>query len=160
MKQIMSIDPGNIHSAYVIWDGKRILDFNKIENEELIKKLEEFCNFSFDFAIEKIASYGMISGASIYDTCEIVGRIQQKLIDSQKGYSANIHKVFRREVKLHICGSLKAKDANIIQALKDRFEPDLQPKQRPKGVLKGLKSDCWQAFALAVYYYDNFIAKK
>jgi len=59
------------------------------------------------------------------------------------------------DVKMHLCNSSRAKDSNIRQALIDRFEPDLPPKCRPKGILKGISKDCWQALALAVYWWDT-----
>jgi hypothetical protein len=63
--------------------------------------------------------------------------------------------VYRKDVKLHICGSVRAKDSNIIQALKDRFEPGLEPRKKPKGILKGITKDCWQCLALAVTFIDT-----
>lgn len=64
----------------------------------------------------------------------------------------------RLPVKLHHCHDSKAKDANIVQALIDRFASG-QP-NRGKGTVKspgwffGFKDDIWQAYALAVYAAD------
>lgn len=153
---VFSIDPGNIESAYTIWNGKEILEFGKVKNEELISILSDpkMKHVKYHFVIEMIASYGLATGASIYDTCVFIGRYYQKIIDTYP-VIPNLSLVFRREVKMHLCHSMKAKDGNIRQALIDRFEPELQAKQRPKGILKGLTADCWQAFALAVTYYDQ-----
>ena len=155
-KIIFAIDPGNICSGYVIWNGAKILEFGKIPNEELLEKVFYYASTqsNYKFIIENVASYGMSVGQEVFSTCIWIGRYFQKIIDN----TVFVHKpflVFRREVKLHLCGSNRAKDTNIIQALKDRFEPDLQPKKRPIGILRGLTKDCWQAFALAVTYYDQ-----
>jgi len=56
----------------------------------------------------------------------------------------------RIDVKRELLGTVKGNDGDIIRYLKDRFEPGLKPRQRPKGKLKGIAEDCWQALALAV----------
>jgi hypothetical protein len=155
-KIICGIDPGNIESAYCIWNGVKVLEFGKVKNEILLDNTITFknCYPKIYFAIEMIASYGLAVGAEVFSTCVWIGKFEQKILDSYP-ITENVIKVFRKEVKMHICHSMKAKDTNIRQALIDRFEPELQAKQRPKGLLKGLTADCWQAFALAVTYYDQ-----
>jgi len=98
--------------------------------------------------IEQVASMGMPVGASVFETVFWSGRFCQ-------AWSKPFHRMKREVVKMHLCGSMRAKDSNIIQALKDRFEPDLRPRQRPKTILRGLKGDLWQAFALAVTWVDR-----
>ena len=153
---ILAIDPGPVESAYVIWDGHQILAFNKCSNSVLLYQLYNQVTLS-DYGppadvciIEQIKSYGMPVSDSIFDTVYWSGRFREAWAD--KGY---FDRIPRREVKLHLCGSMRAKDGNIIQALKNRFESDLKPRQRPKGILKGMRSDIWQALALAVYWSDT-----
>lgn len=160
---VLAIDPGTTESAYVVWDGEieELKEFGKVDNLELLQIIGRYtyvnildCN---SFCIEKIASYGMAVGQTTFDTCVWSGRFIQQWINNSTSFSEKPIEVFRKDVKMHLCGQTRAKDSNIIQALKDRFEPDLKPRQRPKGILKGLKADIWQAFALAVYYHDiNF----
>ena len=65
----------------------------------------------------------------------------------------------RLKVKQHICHDSRAKDSNIIQALVDRFA--YGQRNRGKGIKKepgffyGFKADIWQAFALAVTFFDQ-----
>jgi hypothetical protein len=67
--------------------------------------------------------------------------------------------VYRRDVKLHHCHSAKAKDANITQALIDRFAPGVPNRGKgtkaEPGWFYGFKADIWAAYALAVYVADT-----
>jgi hypothetical protein len=146
--KILAIDPGNEESAYVLWDGKKILDFGKVSNFVLLENKLKPDDFDFPYdhcCIEMVASYGMPVGKTVFDTVFWIGR-----------FFENCHAVcliYRKEVKIHLCGQTRAKDSNIIQALKDRFG-DKGTKKAP-GLTYGLSKDVWQAFALAVYYYDT-----
>ena len=145
--KILAIDPGNIESAYVLWDGSKIIEFDKWSNNVLKNYIgNKLIPLDYDqCAIEMVASYGMSVGQTIFDTCVWVGRFQEN--------AHNVNLIFRREVKLHLCGQTRAKDSNIIQALKDRFG-EKGTKKNP-GLTYGLSKDVWQAFALAVYFYDT-----
>ena len=155
--KIFAVDPGNEKSAYAIWDGHSILKAEKLINDEM-KQMIEWKSSSEDYdmvAIEKIESYGMPIGATVIDTAVWIGRFIEALQGVRNDYPhQKIILIPRKQVKLHLCNATRAKDSNVIQALKDRFEPGLQPRERPKGLLKGLKADMWQAFALSVYVYD------
>jgi hypothetical protein len=104
-----------------------------------------------------VASYGMAVGKEVFETCVWIGRYAQ-LADV---YATTIpcDLVYRRDVKLHHCGTTKAKDSNITQALIDRFAPG-QP-NRGKGTkaapgwFHGFAADMWQAHALAVLTADR-----
>jgi len=57
---------------------------------------------------------------------------------------------------MHICGSARAKDQNIRQALIDRYggkETAIGKKQNP-GPLYGIKADEWQALGLAITFLE------
>ena len=153
---ILAIDPGNEQSAFVLWNGTEIISFGKYTNEDLLSIIHGLCSqYSPDyFAVEKVASYGMAVGQTTFDTWVWAGRFLQHFIHLSP-ISNNAEEVFRKDVKLHHCGHTRAKDSNIIQALKDRFEPGLKPRLRPKKLLKGITADVWQAFALATYFYDK-----
>ncbi len=146
---IFAIDPGPTQSAWVIWDGEKIIAKEISQNDRLL----EICSNGLSthiMAIEQIMSYGMSVSTSIFDTVFWTGRFCEAWNNAGGHWS----RVPRMAVKMHLCNSSRAKDGNIRQALIDRFEPGLKPKQRPKGILKGLKADIWAAFALAVYYHD------
>ena len=149
MKTVIGIDPGPRESAFVVWDGRRISDYGKVGNFWLLKNVIKRVNADW-LVVERVASYGMPVGESVFETVFWSGRFCQAWVFEWD-------RIPRVDVKMHLCHDSRAKDGNIIQALKDRFEPDLKPRQRPKGVLKGISKDCWQALAVAVTYYDKML---
>ena len=94
-------------------------------------------------AIEMIASYGMAVGREVFETCVWIGRFKQAYPDPDA-----VKLVYRKDVKLHLCGSARAKDANIRQALIDKLGP-VGTKKAP-GPLYGVTSHAWAAVAVAV----------
>lgn len=148
--KILAIDPGNIESAYIlVGENLKILEFGKVENYEMLK----ICDYlsgtrDVKVAIEMIASYGMPVGKEIFDTCVLIGRIYEIFYHSE----IKPKLIYRKEVKLNLCNSVRAKDGNVIQALKDRFG-DRGTKANP-GFFYGVKADVWQAYAVGVTYHD------
>lgn len=145
---ILAIDPGTTESAYVIWDGVSIISFDILENQELLDKLQHWVGAPFPLVIEQVRSYGMPVGATVFDTVFWSGRFYQ-------AWKFRAYQMPRLDVKQHICHDSRAKDSNIRQALIDRFEPGLKPRQRPKGMLKGISNDCWAALGLAATWWDQ-----
>lgn len=158
---ILSIDPGNIESAYSIIDKNlKPVKFAKVQNEVFLEDLK-LRRFSRDFdinhvAIEMIACYGMPVGKEVFDTCVWIGRFIEHMPDGAK-----IQYIYRKDEKLNLCNSPKAKDANIRQALIDRFaKHDLK---NGKGTKKnpdwfyGFAADIWSAYAVGVTYHDMYL---
>ena len=137
--EILAIDPGPVKSAFVRWDGERVIECAWIDNAD-VRETIRMC-WQSQIAIEMIASYGMAVGADVFQTCVEIGR----MVEAAGGC---VSLVFRRDVKLHLCGSARAKDPNIRQALLDRFGP-VGTKKAP-GPLYGVKSHIWSALAVAV----------
>jgi hypothetical protein len=138
---IVAIDPGPIESAFVRMEGTAILECGKEPNELILERIPGWRGWNSFLAIEMIASYGMPVGAEVFQTCVWIGRFIEK-------DSSAYQFVYRKDVKMHICGSVKANDANIRQALVDRFGPK-GTKKNP-GHLYGLKADMWSAFAVGL----------
>ena len=149
---ILAIDPGNIESAYCIIEKEtyKPIEFGKIDNQQLLKQIGLFNNIDC-IVIEKVASYGMAVGKEVFDTCEWYGRFVQKYCDTNN--SQTIEYVFRKDVKINLCNSLKAKDSNIRQALIDRFGV-VGIKKNP-GWFYGFKKDIWSAYAVGITYLDR-----
>lgn len=157
MNRLTAIDPGNRASAYVVIDvdTRRPVEFAKLPNADVRDRLYDLDDCSGTLAIEMVASYGMAVGADVFETCVQAGRFIQ--IASQVGQA--VERVYRREIKLHHCGSARAKDSNIIQALIDRFAPDVRNRGKgtkaEPGFFYGFAADVWQSYALAVYVADQ-----
>jgi len=150
--KVLAIDPGNEKSAYVLWnaDSEELWEMGIEENEKLVSMLSSLRVGSDVLAVEMIASYGMPVGATVFETCLWIGRFIERWEDD---YTL----VYRKDVKLHLCHTSKAKDANIRQALIDRYgEPGT--KKEP-GKLYGVKKDIWAALAVAVYAGDKTIQR-
>jgi hypothetical protein len=98
-------------------------------------------------AIEQIASYGMPVGFEIFETAVWSGRFMQACEHSK------IVRIPRKEVCLHLCGSPRAKDGNIRQALIDRLGAP-GTKKHP-GPTYGVCKDEWSAVAVAVTASDR-----
>ena len=99
-----------------------------------------------NLAVEMIASYGMPVGREVFETCVFIGRLLQQWYQTHPPSTAQL--VYRKDVKMHLCGSPRAKDAHIRQALLDKLGPVGTKKE--KGPLYGVKSHAWAALAVAV----------
>lgn len=157
---ILAIDPGNVESAYVLmYDDLTIFEFAKKQNEEILEMIKIIECLAVDkLAIEMVAHYGtgMPAGKEIFDTCVWIGRfIEAAWRIPNKQY------IYRKDEKINLCGSMKAKDGNIIQALIDRFAPNVKNKgkgdKKNPGWFYGFKDDIWQAYAVGVTYHDMYL---
>lgn len=166
--QIFAIDPGNVNSAFCVMDDQyRLLDFAKKPNEEVMQRMIYWLRdmHSIDSVIiERVASYGMAVGREVFETCEWIGRFTQEAHrDMKDGYIANypgtpVFYIYRKDEKVTICGNMKAKDANIRQALIDRFakfdfKSGKGTKKNPD-YFYGVSADCWSAIAIGVTWLD------
>lgn len=145
--KILAIDSGNIESGYCLIDSEtyKPIEFGKIDNVQLLMKVIEL---DYDYLIlEMIASYGMPVGASVFDTCVWIGRFIQARKCPDYDY------IYRKEEKMNLCGSMKAKDSNIRQALIDRF--GVVGTKKNKGFFYGFKKDIWAAYAVGITWLDK-----
>ena len=147
MGKILAIDSGNVESGYCLMDSEtyKPLEFGKIDNEGILIKLKEL---EYDeLILEMVASYGMPVGASIFETCVWIGRF----IQARK--CPNFEYIYRKEEKMNLCQSMKAKDSNIRQALIDRFGE--VGTKKAQGWFYGFKKDIWAAYAVGTTYLDK-----
>lgn len=154
--KVLAIDPGNVLSAYVLVEVEnlaerkyKILEKGKVENDELRTLIDsmDIVKEQYDLVIEMVASYGMAVGKTVFDTVFWIGRFWEK------SESVNKNLLYRKDVKMYLCNSMKAKDANISQALRDKFG-EKGTKKNP-GFFFGFKSDEWSAFAVFVTYVES-----
>lgn len=149
---ILAIDPGNIESAYCLIDTTtyKSIAFGKIDNCHLIDYINSLDKQVNCLVIEMIASYGMPVGKEVFDTCVWIGRFIEEFINY---VNPKYSYVYRKEEKLNLCNSMKAKDSNIRQALIDRFGV-VGTKKNP-GWFYGFKADIWSAYAVGITYLDR-----
>lgn len=155
---ILAIDPGYTQSAWVLYNGDRPVGFGIEANADLLEIVADI--HADTFAIESIASYGMPVGAEVFETCIWSGRFIQCWVSfgALGGGEETVRRVYRRDVKLHLCGSARAKDANVRQALIDRYGPGKEKaigRKASPGPLYGLSSHVWAALAVAVTAADR-----
>ena len=148
---ILAIDPGTTRSAWVLWDPfQRTISRHGCEDNHEV--LDRLASRSWDdntvMVVEMIASYGMPVGAEVFETCVWIGRFVQAWSPDDGHVRRAWRRLYRREVKLHLCGSARARDANVRQALLDLVGP--RGTKCAPGPTYGLRADEWAALGVAV----------
>lgn len=144
-KTVIAIDPGTTHSGFVIMLDGRVTSSHVLENHTVLDELH--IHSGRPIAIEMIASYGMAVGKEVFETCVWIGRFIQVA-----GGMNGVRLVYRKDVKMHLCGNVRAKDANIRQAIIDRYggKAEAIGTVKKQGPLYGVKSHAWSALAVAL----------
>ena len=148
---ILAIDPGPVDSAFVVYDPvfATLEDKGIVPNDELLGRLRHMPAKSM--VVEMIASYGMPVGIEVFETCVWIGRFMQAWGGIDDDYRPR--RLYRADVKLHLCGATRAKDGNVRQALIDKFGPGKDAaigKKATPGPLYGVAKDVWAALGVAV----------
>ena len=151
---LIALDPGTVQTGVILFDGQNVRQAAVLSNEDVLILLDgveaSFC------VIEMIASYGMPVGRETFETCVWIGRFVERFGSHRCG------RLFRRDVKLHLCGSARAKDPNVWQALLDRFGPGKEKavgSKKSPGPLFGITSHERAALAVAVCWSDGIRSK-
>ena len=145
---ILAIDPGPTRSGWVTFGGPS-LQHGIAANETLLDQLR--WRPAFPVLLERIESFGMPVGAEVFDTVYWSGRFQE----AAEANGLLVHYLTRRQVKLHLCGTARAKDPNVRQALLDRFGGTAaKGTKAAPGPLYGVAGDVWSALALAVTFAE------
>lgn len=153
---LFAIDPGNVQSAWLVWDGEKIVAFGLEENEAVRRRLRDApSTYSqpLHLVYERFASFGMLVGKSVFDTCIWIGRFQEVFWTT-----GPIDFLYRKTVVGELCGSGKAKDSNVRRALLDLVGE--QGKKKAPGPTYGLKKDLWSALAIAIVGWRKFVEKE
>lgn len=149
MSVILTIDPGTTQSAWLLYNTLTHLpiQFDITENQELLSHLRSGNLLGDIMIVEMMASQGMAVGQSTFETCCWIGRF----IEAHKN---TFVKMYRAQVKMTLCGSMRAKDGNIRQAILDIYggKEKAIGKKANMGPLYGVSNHVWSALALAVTY--------
>ena len=145
---ILVIDPGDVLSAYVVFDiqQEKPIEFGKIENAKIMDVIDKWKNSTEKMVVEMMAAFGPAS-ASLFDTCIWIGIFSER-------YGQNKTKlVFRKTYITFLLGNPRANDSHIRSYLIQRY--GTPGKRMQKGnMLEGIKADVWQALALSIYESD------
>jgi hypothetical protein len=156
--KILAIDPGTTESAYLEYDtetGRPGLQFGIVENAVLLALLRRSPELAVDhLAIEMVASYGMPVGADVFETVWWIGRFSEAWTNSTGRES---EKIYRKDVKLHLCHSSRAKDPHVRQAIIDRFggKEIAIGRKGSYGPLKQITTHLISALAVALFVGDR-----
>ena len=151
-RTVLGIDPGDVFSGLVEWDGARIIHAMRIENKEALHVLMNTrCT---DVAIEEIVLWGK-GGKNISGAIKWSGRFEQ----AAEFMGLSVHSLYRKTIAAHLTGLAKYGDTKIRAALIERFGPPPS-----KGCdnpvyngckIPGKKNDKWAAWAVAVTWWDK-----
>lgn len=147
--RILAIDPGTTESGWCLFENGEVVNSGVMPNDAMLRYIQTAAVVDFgqgkrfSLAIEMIASYGMAVGREVFETCVWIGRFVQAWHSPDE-----VSLVYRRDVKLHLCGNPRAKDANIRVALIDLIGP--QGTKKSPGPTYGVKSHAWAALGVAV----------
>lgn len=154
MSLLYAVDPGTVQSALVIVDtcdgDIRVREACTIVNAALLARLET-APLGSTLVLEQIEAMGMAVGHDVFETVFWTGRMFEAWPNSQR------YRLPRRPIKLHLCGSMQAKDANIRAALLDRFGGSRETAigtTKHRGPLYGLKGHEFSALAVAVTWLE------
>src|SRR5574340_1845260 len=147
---VLAVDPGTTHSGHVLFDGARVLDSGVLRNAELLERIHTIGAYvaaelhqPVALAIERFEARGMPIGDESIQTVIWSGRFQQAWHTPDE-----VMLVKRSAVKLGLCGTNRAKDSSIRQALLDML--GAQGTKRSPGPTYGVASHAWAALAVAV----------
>lgn len=151
--RLIAIDPGPRFSGVVEIDPETLSIYSAEaeENTSLLHRLRYETDAAM--AIEIMCSMGMAVSQDTFDTQLWAGMF----IEAFRGRGRQAATLYRKDVKLHLCGNNRAKDTNVTAAVKSRFPPTGGGKDPYKGIasrpgpLYGISgNDVWSALAIAI----------
>ena len=117
MTNILAIDPGTTKSGWCyIVDGDP-KEWGWFDNEKIYTLISAY---ACQLVIEDVAHFGMPVGKDVFETVRWTGRFDRHAEQCKQPVTY----VSRPEVKLALCGSPRANDSTIRQAVIDRFGGD------------------------------------
>lgn len=150
---LLALDPGNEHTAFVVFDGIAPQFFGKWPNQSLLREIQVGNSLTATHcAIETMKPRGMPTSFEEMQTQLWAGRFFQAWYDRQGGDKYALGEptqIFRHDEKMCICGKTTANDSNIRRALIDRWGGDAKavggkkcPTCKGKGVRGRDRAQC------------------
>jgi hypothetical protein len=160
---ILAVDPGTTQSGWVIYDPIRnsVVNCGIDKNQTVMDLVRTEIGPDLWFVCERISCQGMAVGQETFDTVEFIGALFHQALGPRGWDRRHDFMVKRTEVKIHLCGTARAKDPNIRQAILDRFPatgggkcPQVGTKKQP-GPLFGVHAHIWSALAVALTWNET-----
>lgn len=149
MRVILAIDPGTAQSGWVLFDGHRVHASGVEDNAAIIERIDRAARDGVGtLALERFEARGMPIAEDSIETVIWTGRFQQAWHSPD-----SVRLVKRIAVKLHLCGTARAKDPHVRQAVIDRLGG--KGTKRDPGPTYGVASHAWSALAVAVTVLDG-----
>jgi hypothetical protein len=147
----LGIDPGPVTCCCVLYDGEQVQEVVDLPTRQLAFWIadQQRCGPA-EVACEYVTSYGMAVGAEVFQTVAQIGILVALIPD--------IRLIPRADVKLHLCHTARAKDANVRQALIDAIGP-VGTKKAP-GPCYGVSKHAWAALGVAVTAAENALTER
>lgn len=148
--QILAIDPGTTHSAYVRIRGDRILGHGFEPNEQVLRWIDSMGQVLDEplIAIEDMTCYGARVGRTTFQTLWWAGRFYERAVMGD----CKAVMIPRKEVVAYHCPGIKGNDSSIIKALTARI--GVKGTKKSPGPCYGVAKHVWQVLAVAVYASD------
>jgi hypothetical protein len=156
--RIFAVDPGEKQSAWVMLDDAGAIESHGKESNRAVMRLVRYeaeKPLATTFAGEFPQARGMPASNQLFTTILWLGRFVQRW-EEYEGSGIDPLLINRADVKLHHCGSARAKDSNIRAAIIDRYggKDSAIGRKKTPGPLYGIKADEWQALAIALMVAD------
>ena len=118
MTHILAIDPGTTKSGWVYLVDGEPLDQGWMENRKLYTQIKSLACM---VVIEDVTHMGMPVGRDVFETVRWTGRYDYL---AREIMNQAVHYISRTVAKVHLCGTIRANDSPIRQAIIDRFGGD------------------------------------
>ena len=154
---IFAIDPGTKVSTAVLYnpEAERVVEvLRDISNTALRIQVREHAHTGHPIVIEDFENYGAATPIG-YD-CATMLKWAGRFWEIADRHGSEPHWVKRTAIKLHLCGSRRAKDKDVRAAIVERFGGEKAAKGRKAnpGPLYGVASHAWSALAVALTWGD------
>jgi|TARA_R110000851_G_scaffold86724_1_gene188849 hypothetical protein len=158
--RILALDTGTTNTGFVyvefiIGELPRLLNFGIIKNQDMLKEIGESKHDAI--VMENFQCMGMAVGISTFNAAIWLGRFIEASRRSHPHQT--VHLMHRSAIKMEICGSPRAKDPNIRQAIIDMYPVGQGGGKVPqiginkqRGPLYGVSSHVWSALAVAISF--------
>ena len=181
---ILAIDPGTTKSGWCYLVDDEPLDHGWFDNQKIYTQIK---SLACPVVIEDVTHMGMPVGRDVFETVRWTGRFDYL---AREVMQQPVHYISRSVVKLSLCGSTRANDGTIRQAIIDRFGGDeiavggkkCKGKCKGKGwfgrdhdwcpdcggtgkvtlpgVLHGISGHVWSALAVGLTYHDRLLINR